>query len=188
MQDIIVYIVDNRVIVLYKDRVIDWEFKSVDKGFIINREVFIQEFLGLIKKEKIKSKILGDKIGVLKNAFYGVADLAFLEGIWQDLGFLKVQYWDIREFLAKKNVSYVEINKGYMVLYLDKGIYLDLTYFKDISKIMGYFREWFWDDVVLFGTNEMIPKVKIKDKNVYYIDSSGEYILQCLLKVKKYGV
>ena len=119
------------------------------------------------------------------------SDRFYLENIFVDLGYLKVEFKDINEILGvrdKENILYVELDKGYMVVYLDRGIYLDLDFFQDIPKILQYFLEYFDRDIILFGTNKMVSQIKLKDKMVYYIDKPDTYIEKCLLKVKKYGV
>lgn len=89
--------------------------------------------------------------------------------------------------LPESNATYIEINEEYMVINLDKGVYLDLEYFKDIPQILEYFKAYFKEDVVLFGTNKNIAQIKMKNKFLYHLENSATYINDSLLKVKKYG-
>ena len=89
--------------------------------------------------------------------------------------------------LPESNATYIEINEEYMVINLDKGVYLDLEYFKDIPQILEYFKAYFKEDVVLFGTNKNIAQIKMKNKFLYHLENSATYINESLLKVKKYG-
>ena len=41
------------------------------------------------------------------------------------------------------------------------------------------------DNYVLFGNNDIIPSIELKNKKVYYLDQYKDYILKSLLKVKK---
>ena len=186
-----VYIVDDKLVIVNKDRVWEKSFKSIDKGYILNKEKFMEEYSSFLKKEKIKTNILNDRIEIVLNSYYLESDRFYLENIFVDLGYLKVEFKDINEILGvrdKENILYVELDKGYMVVYLDRGIYLDLDFFQDIPKILQYFLEYFDRDIILFGTNKMVSQIKLKDKMVYYIDKPDTYIEKCLLKVKKYGV
>lgn len=186
-----VYIVDDKLVIINKDRVWEKSFKSIDKGYILNKEKFMEEYSSFLKKEKIKTNILNDRIEIVLNSYYLESDRFYLENIFVDLGYLKVEFKDINEILGvkdKENILYVELDKGYMVVYLDRGIYLDLNFFQDIPKILQYFLEYFDRDIILFGTNKMVSQIKLKDKMVYYIDKPDTYIEKCLLKVKKYGV
>ena len=50
-----------------------------------------------------------------------------------------------------------------------------------------YFKAYFKEDVVLFGTNKNIAQIKMKNKFLYHLENSATYINDSLLKVKKYG-
>lgn len=183
----IIYIVDNILNIIYKGKVISKTFKdSVSKGYVINRELFIRDFSLILKKEKIKSKLLSDKIIIVNNAFYRNSDLFMLEHIFNELGYVKIQFWDIRELL-KKDYNYIEINNTYMVLYLEKAIYLDLDYFKDIPKIIDYFKDYLSKDIIVFGGYKYLLDL-VKNRNFYYFENYKSYITDSLLKVNKTGV
>ena len=52
----IVYIVENSFHCVYKNRIISVDLKNcIQKGYIVNKEVFMQEFNKMLKKEKIKT-------------------------------------------------------------------------------------------------------------------------------------
>ena len=68
-----------------------------------------------------------------------------------------------------------------MVINLDKGIYLDLDYYKDIPKILDYFKDLIEKDIVLFGVNKKIPEIKLRDRDVYYLQNKEKYIIDSLL-------
>lgn len=184
---VIAYIVEDILYLIYKDRVIQNSLKDVIyQGFIIDKEKFMDSFLKIIKKEKIKNKLFGDTITILKNAFYSSSDIFFLDSIFNELGFIKVNYWDIHPFLSDDHATYIEINESYMIVYLDKDIYLDLKYFKDIPTILGCLKYYFKDYIILFGMNKNIPNIKLKNFDIYYLEEPKNYILKSLLKVKKY--
>ncbi len=180
----IIYIVDNKINIIYKNKIISKEFESVQDGYIIHKDKFMSEFLNIQKKEKIRSKLLGDKIDIIKESFYTVSDITFIESIFFDLGFVKVNFRDIKDFFDRE-ATYIEVNKNYLVINLDKGLYLDLNYYKDIPKIIEYFKEFMFRDIIFFGTNKIIANIRIKGFNVYFMDDSVTYITDCLLKVKK---
>lgn len=186
LKKIIVFIVDDVINIVYKAKVINIRLKDVvNKGMIVNKAKFIEEFMKVMKKEKIKTKLFGDNIVVVKNSFYNYRDLFYLESIFNDLGFLQVEFLDIRELLKDKDVTFVEINNSYLVINLKEGIFLDLDYFKDVPKIIEYFKDAVSDVIILFGVNKNIPKFKVKNKEVYYYDNYVTYITDCLLKVNK---
>ena len=182
MVKIIIYIRDNELIIIYKKKTIIKDFKSIKKGYIIDKDLFINEFLNVLKKEKIKNKLFGDKIKIVKNIYFKEADLFFIEFIFNELGFLKITYIDIRKFLLDQTATYIEINKDYMVLYLKDGLYLNLSLFKDIPQIITYFKELIRKRIILFGSNKYIPQIKINNKDVYFIDTSKTFILDNLKK------
>lgn len=181
----IVYIVEDKLICIYKGKLIKVTLKNcIQKGYIINRDLFIQEFIKMTKREKIKSKLFGDNITLVNNGYFEISDLFFLESIFGELGFIKIDYLDIRKLFLLTDAIYIEVNNSYMVVYLEDALYLDLAYFKDIPKTLMLFKEYLNKDIAFFGVNKCIPKLYLKDANVYYIDNYKEYITQSLLKVK----
>lgn len=186
IKNLTIYFFEDTMQLFYRGRVISKNLNSIcSKGYIVNRKEFMEEFIKTIKKEKIRGKLFGDEITIIKNAYYSHSDLFYLESIFNELGFVKVYFLDIRELLPEEDVTYVEINSSYMVLYFDQGIFLDLQYFLDIPKILSYFSVHLKNTLVLFGTNANIPKIKVKDKEIYYFENYKIYITDSLLKVKK---
>ncbi len=182
----IIYIVEDTLYCAYRGKLISVVLKScILKGFIINKEVFMHEFSVMLKKEKIRNKLFGDNITFVDNGYFSVGDLFFIENIFLDMGFIKVDFLNIRELLPEAKATYIEINNSYLVLYLDKTLYLDLSYFNDIPKVLSLFKSYFDKDIALFGVNKCIPKVYINDVDIYYIENYKDYIAQSLLKVKK---
>lgn len=186
LKNIVVFIVDDFINIVYNNRVINKKLSNViDKGFIVNKSNFIEEFIKLSKKEKIKTKLFGEIITIVKNSFYSISDVAFIENIFNELGFLKVDYLDIKELFSLEDATFIEINNSYMVINFDIGLYFDLDYFKDIPRILDYFSLFIKEDLILFGTNKNIPKINVKNKKVYYYDNFENYIAESLLRVKK---
>ena len=180
----IIYIVDNEINIIDKQKVYTSKFKSINKGYIISKKDFMEEYVTFLKKEKIKSKLLNNKIEIIFNSFYTESDKFYFENIFLELGYLKVEFKNQLDILEDK-YTYIEINNTYMVINLDKGIYFDLEYFKDIPKIIDYFN--YDKDIVLFGKNKNIRNIKLKNRNLYYIDKADTFIIDSLLKVNKYG-
>lgn len=185
--DIVVYFSDNTLSLIYKKRIIKKAMKSIRRGLIEDTKSFMNDFMDIMKKEKIKSKLFGDKICVVQDAFYSVRDLVYLESVFSQLGFLKVEFWDINKAFYPK-YTYIGMFKDYMVLYLKKALVIDLNYFKNITKVIDYFKEYYQNYVVLFGSNALIPNIHSKLVNIYYIDRYEDYITQTLLIEKKYDV
>lgn len=182
----IVYIVENSFHCVYKNRIISVDLKNcIQKGYIVNKEVFMQEFNKILKKEKIKTKLFGDNITFVNNGYFSIGDLFFLESIFNDLGFIKVDFLDIRELFPDMNVIFVEVNESYIIIYLKDILYLDLTYFKDIPAILNSLKSFFDKDIAFFGLNKSIPNIHIKNVYSYYVENYKNYITQSLLKVKK---
>ena len=182
----IVYIVENSFHCVYKNRIISVDLKNcIQKGYIVNKEVFMQEFNKMLKKEKIKTKLFGDNITFVNNCYFSTGDLFFLENIFNDLGFIKVDFLDIRDLFPDMNVIFVEVNESYLIIYLNDILYLDLTYFKDIPAILNSLKSFFDKDIAFFGLNKSIPNIHTKDVYSYYIENYKNYITQSLLKVKK---
>lgn len=185
MNKLMVFMVDKSVNILYKNRIICEKLSSVNKGMVTNRLLFIEEFVRILKKEKIKTKMFGEDIVIVKNSFFEVSDMFFLENIFTELGFIKVLFKDIKDLMPKDEASYIEINESYMVINFDKGLFFDLDYFKDIPKVLEYFKNDFKNEIVLFGVNKFIPKIKVKGLDLYYFDDFREHIVNSLLKAKK---
>ena len=187
MKNLVVYFVDDILNIVYNSRVINIRLKCIIRhGNIFDKQKFMDEFIKILKKENIKGKLFGDSITIVKNAFYTNRDVYFLENVFMELGFLKISFLDVRDLLPSEDVTFIEVNNSYMVLYLDEGVFLDLKYFKDIPKILDYFST-IKANVILFGLNKNLPKIKLKNKEVYYYDNFQNYITESLLKVKKYG-
>ena len=189
LKNIVIYFVDDMLNIVYNNRVININLKNIlNKGIIIHKQKFMEEFISILKREKIKGKLFGDTITIVKNNFYNDRDLFYLESIFTELGFLKVNFLDINELLPDDSATYIEINNSYICIYLDKCVYLDLDLFKDIPKILDYFNDSYHENIILFGLNKNIPNINIKNKYVYYLQNYNNYITESLLKVKKYGV
>ena len=185
----IIYFVDNCLNIINNNKVINIKMKDIIcQGNVVNRHLFVEEFNKEIKKAKIKSKLFGDKIWIVKNVFYNNRDLFYLENLFLELGFVKVDFINIRELLPDRDATFIEIDKDYMVMYVESGVFVDLKLVGDIPKVIRYFQEDLKKDVVLFGTNEYLSQIKVADLNIYYLENSASYICQSLLKVKKYGV
>ena len=182
----IVYIVESSFHCVYKNRIISVDLKNcIQKGYIVNKEVFMQEFNKMLKKEKIKTKLFGDNITFVNNGYFSIGDLFFLESIFNDLGFIKVDFLDIRDLFPDMNVIFVEVNESYIIIYLKDILYLDLTYFKDIPAILNSLKSFFDKDIAFFFLYKSIPNIHIKSVYSYYIENYKNYITQSLLKVKK---
>ena len=183
----IIYIVDDKLVLINKDKVGKEHFKSISKGYIINKEKFMEEYGAFLKKLKIKNHLLSQKVEIVFNSYYGVSDRFYLENIFQDLGYLKIEFKELKDILDLNKGLYVEVNKNYMIINLDKGIYIDLDYFKDIPGILEIISKDFKGDIILFGSNKHISEIKLKNKMIYYIDKAETFLEESLLKVKKYG-
>lgn len=182
---LIVYLVSNRLVVIYNKKVFEKEIPHViQKGLIQDKDRFSEEFVKLLKENKIKNKLLGEDIYVLKNTYYTKADLYFLENIFEKLGYLKVKYIDITEFFKENDGIYVEINNDYLVINLDKGILVDLTYFKNIESVLSFLIDYS-KVIILFGENKKLKDIQIDNLQIYYIDRSKDYIKDLLISYKK---
>lgn len=182
-----IFFVDDLLNIIYKDKVFELKLKgTLEKGNVLKRTEFMEEFGKFLKKEKIKSKLFGDNIVIVKNAFYNNRDLYFLENIFLEMGFNKVIFLEIEKLLPDRKATFIEINNNYLILYLDKPILVDLEFIKDIPVVIKYFSTFFKNDIVLFGTNQYIPNIKISNLDIYYLENYNSYIKDSLLKVKKY--
>ncbi len=189
MKKIILFLVEDILNIIYNNKSIEVVLKDIlYQGNIIDRAKFMEEFIKVLKKEKIKGKLFGDDVYIVLNSYYTVRDKYFLESVFLELGFLKVIWIPIKDVLPDEAAIYIEINNSYMVINLDKGLFIDLNYFKDIPKILMQFLDGDKSDIVLFGKNKNIPFIKLKNKNIYYFENYLHYITESLLKVKKYGV
>ena len=139
----ILYFVDDYVNIIGLDKVFKKRIeKGIDKGIIKDKKVFGEEFLKVLKKEKIKNKVWRDKIKVVKNSFFNERDLYYIGILFEELGFLGVEYIEIRDLLPDDNRSYIEINNSYMVINIDRetSVMIDFNCFKDIPDILDYFK------------------------------------------------
>lgn len=166
---------------------ISQKLDSIYQGLVVDRIKFIESFIQILKKEKIKTKLFGDKIYIVKDAYFNGRDQFYLENIFLELGFVQVLFFDIHN-LFECDYTYIGVFQDYIVFYLDKPVFLELYYFKDFPKLLSYFREYYQSYVVLFGTNKNILNINNLDFNIYYIDNYKDFIVKSLLKVKKYGV
>ena len=74
-----------------------------------------------------------------------------------------------------------------MVIHNEK-LFIDLTVFKDIPKILEYFPSLKENHLLLFGKNKNIPLIKAKNISIYYYENYINYIIESLINVKKYDV
>ena len=181
-----IYFYDKEIAIIYQGKIIKEKTDSIEQGLIKNLTVFIEFFTKIMKKHKIKTKILGTSIQIVKDISMQESYLFFLDYIFTELGFTKIKFINIKD-LFFDNSTYIAIFKDYILLYLDKPVILDMFYFKDIPQLLTDFKKYFNSKIVLFGSNEIIPKINNKDIPIYYIDDYQNYIINCLLKVKKYG-
>lgn len=189
MKKIALFFVDDILNIIYNNKKLKIVLKNIIcQGYIVDRLKFMEEFIKILKKEKIKGHLLGDDIYIVCNSYYKASDKYYLDNIFSELGFLKVIWLPITDLLPDQKATYIEINNSYMVVNFDKGLFLDFNYFNDIPTVLSLFQDKFKDDIVLFGCNKNIPFIKIKNKNVYYFENYKDYITESLLKVKKYGV
>jgi len=180
----ILYFVDDMVEGVYKDKIFSYPFKnSVLKGEIINKDEFIQEFNKLVKKEKIKSKLFGNTITILKQPFYNEGYLFFLQNILEELGFIKINYMVMEELLDDN--TYIEVNKTYMVIHAEKSFYFDFDVFNDIPFLINYFKNYYKGNVVLFGKNKNIPNIRVRNIFLYYYEDYVNFVVDCLQKVNE---
>lgn len=184
-----IYIVEDILYCVYKNRLISIILKNcIQKGYIIDKDIFMQEFSKMLKKEKIKTKLFGDNITFVNNGYFTKGDLFLIYNIFSELGFIKVDFLDIKELLPLMDVIYVEVNNNYLVIYLDDILYLDLSYFKDIPGVLNILKPFLNKDIAFLGLNKCIPNIHINNICSYYIDNYNSYITQSLLKVKNKGV
>lgn len=189
MKDITLYFVDSNIHLFYKKNKYTETLKDIIvDGRIVSKDRFIVAFNKILKKNKIKSKLFGDEVEIVKNVFYTEGDILYLEQIFSDLGFVKVHFWDIKELIPDEDATMVEINQNYIVFYFDKPIMFSLNYFKDIPKLFSLLNSFLKPVVILFGTNKNIPKIVYNLKSLYYYENYSTYITDSLLKVKKYDV
>ncbi len=186
MKKLILYFVDDTLQIVYNDTVIKEKLKNaINNGMIYDKDKFTIEFVKILKKEKVKIKLFGGSITVVKEPFYHPSYLFYLEHLLEDIGFATVSYINIQDLFVKDGV-YIGVNNNYMTIYFDKAIFIDLNVFKDIPKII----EFFWDlndkNILLFGNNKIIPSIKLQNNEVYYFENYNNFINQSLLKVKKY--
>lgn len=187
MKELVVYFCDDTIEIIYNKKVIKKRLESIYQGMVVDRTKFMESFSKILKNAKIRSKLFGDKIYVVKNVYFQPSDLYYLESIFADLGFIKTIFLDIRDYF-NEDYDYIGIFKDYIVFYLDKPVLLDLNYFKDLPKLIEFFAVYYHKYVILFGTNENIPYIHSDKIKIYYIDHYQDYITQSLLKVKKYDV
>lgn len=181
---VILYFVDDLLELIYQDRIITCSFKeAVFQGKIINREKFMEMFLQVLKKEKIKNKLFHNQVTIVKQDFYSGGDLFFFESIFEELGFIKINYIELKSLLDTDS-TYIEINQSYMIIHLKEDIWIDLKFFSDIPFLIRYFKEKMIGDIVLFGKNKLIPSIQVSSFFIYYFDRYSHYIADVLLKQK----
>lgn len=189
LSDIVVYFVDSNLHFIYKNKLFTEPLKDIIvDGMVVSKNKFMEAFVKILKKHKIKSKLFGDEITIIQNVFYSASDLYFLEQIFLDLGFIKVHFFDIRELLPEEDATFIEINQNYLVFYFDNGFILSLDYFKDLPKLFSLLVAYMKPTVILLGTNSNIPKIKHSSLEIYYFANYSTYLIDSLLKVKKCDV
>lgn len=185
LKELVVYFCDNVLYIIYNGNVISKKLDSVSQGMVVDRTSFMESFLKILKQEKIKSKLFGDKIYLVKDVYFQPSDLFYLENIFTELGFIKVVFLDIKDYF-NEDYTYIGVFQNYIVFYLDRPFLFDLYYCKDFPKLIEYFKDYYQKFVLLFGTNKNIPNIHSNVVSIYYIDNFQNYITQSLLKVKKY--
>lgn len=189
-KEIFVFLVDDMLNIVYNSKVINKRMKDIIvKGRIVDRLKFMEEFIKVLKQEKVKTSLFGGNITFVKDVYFNEMEVFFLDNIFIEMGFNKVIYLDIRKLLPNMDATFIELNNTYMVINgKDVVLFLDLDYFKDIPSILNYLETYLKGDIVLFGVNKIIPNIKLNGKDIYYLDDFANYISRRLLKVKKYDV
>ena len=72
MKELVVYFYDDVVNILYHNKVISRKLSSVRQGLVVDRTSFMESFLSILKKEKIKSRLFGDKIYIVQDVYFAV--------------------------------------------------------------------------------------------------------------------
>lgn len=189
MKEMILYFVDDTLEIVYNNKTFSFKLKDIIyQGQIIDKDLFYVEFNKILKTIKIRSKLFGDKIYVVKEPFYLPSYLFFLNHILEDVGFVKIEYISIKDLFSESDGVNIEINKSYMVIHNEKNIFIDLNIFKDIPKVIDYCLNNEVQNVFLFGKNKDIPLIQVNNIDVYYYENYGNYIIESLTKIKKYGV
>lgn len=176
------FFLDNTLYIIYNNQEIHSKLPNIiAAGMIINKELFLEEFLKIAHQAKLKNKLFGEDITLIKNSYYTNRDLYLLENIFLELGYLKVHFKSIKDFFKEENATFIEINQDYLVIHLDNGIILDLKYFNDIPKTLNLFKNYFSKNLILFGTNPLIPTLKIPNFNIYYFENYSTFIVDNLI-------
>ena len=182
----VIYIVDDEINIVDNSKVINKKLENIiDRGRIKNRLKFINEFINICKQAKIKNKLLGENIRIIKNSFYNESDLFYLENIFNELGYNKVIFKNIEDYFLNKEATYIEFNKQYLVINLREVIFWDGKYFDDLALIFRILAKDIKKQVIFFGNNKLIEKVKINGKNVYYMSDYQHYLVKRILEENK---
>lgn len=173
-----IYFREDKIFFVDKSLVINKIFKSLLFGRIIDKNLFINEFNEFLKINNIKIGLIGSKLKIVKNAYFNLSDIYFLEQIFLDMGFLKIEFLDINTFYLNKEDVYIELNQDYLVY--KNNIYI----LNDINNLKVFLSLILPCDVniVLYGNNPLIPKIVLKDKNIYYVDNYENFIVDALKK------
>ena len=67
LKELIVYFCDDYIHIVNHHQIIHKKLDSIQKGLVVDRTKFMESFLSILKKEKIKSKLFGDKIYIVKD-------------------------------------------------------------------------------------------------------------------------
>lgn len=186
MPKITVYLVDNTLELIYQNKLNSYKLTNIiNQGRIIDADKFKEEFTNILKKLKIKSGLFGDKITCIQESFYTHADIFYLNHIFEDLGFIKVEHLDIKNFFLQ-NYIYVEINQDYAVINLEDAIFINLQLLPDIMPILNILQ--IKENIILFGKNKVIPNLQNKDLNIYYLDNYVNFISDTIIKYNQESV
>ena len=139
--NIIMYIVENKVIIWTKEKIIieSKSFKkSIYQGKLYITSEFVKNLEKLIKNNKVNSGLFNNSINVIIEPLYSQADIEILKNCLEKCSFNKINIINITKLCElKRNNIWLLANNGYMyIIQLDyrskvKYTYIDYKLFKN---------------------------------------------------------
>lgn len=167
--------------------------KTLESGFIIDKEKFIEKFNMILENHKLKNNFFSENIIVIINNMYNSQSKFLIKEVMEDLNYKKVTFINESNFLKiNQNVIYINCNYEYFYfLYtglegniqcnLYKNDLVNRNIIKYIIKLINK------PKIILYGKNyKEIKNILEKSKIDYYIfEETENLIIKFLLNSKK---
>lgn len=197
--DIVMYLVDNNVILWINKNIEQPVIEQFSKNVIIKGKIakpndFVKQLNNILKKHNLNKRLFNNNTSVINMPNYTQADLNILHDCLEKCNFNEIKVINILNlYKIKRNTVWLIANNTYMIIiYYSanklKSLFLDYELFKNnISLIIKHIHNFINNkNVILLGHYKDISTFASKiennsDQKVYYYNDTNSCIIKTYL-------